>query len=38
MNKLVDKVENQLMEWCSKKSNVGICKTKSEYELKYGKI
>jgi hypothetical protein len=38
MTKIVDKVANQLMEWCSKKPNVGICQPKSEDELKYGKI
>jgi len=38
MNKIVTKVANQLMQWCSNKPNVGICQPKSEDELKYGKI
>jgi hypothetical protein len=38
MNKIVIKVANQLMEWCSTKPNVSICKPKTEDELKYGKI
>ena len=38
MNKIVTKVANQLIQWCSNKPNVGICQPKSEDELKYGKI
>ena len=38
MNKIVSDVSNQLMEWCRTKQNIGICKPKSEDELKYGKI
>jgi hypothetical protein len=38
VNKIVTKVANQLMEWCSNKPTIGICQPKSEDELKYGKI
>jgi hypothetical protein len=38
MDKLVDTVSNQLMEWCRTKQNINICKPKSQEELKYGKI
>jgi hypothetical protein len=38
MNKIVTKVASQLMQWCSSKPNIEICKPKTEDELKYGKI
>lgn len=37
-DKIVTEVAGQLMEWCSGKKNISICKPKTKDELKYGKI
>ena len=38
MNKIVEKVSKQIEQWCTGKTNVGICQPKTSDELKYGKI
>ena len=37
-DKIVNQVAGQLMDWCSGKQKISICKPKTEDELKYGKI
>ena len=38
MDKIVNQVANQLMNWCNGKTNIGICTPKTKDELKYGKL
>jgi hypothetical protein len=38
MDKIVNQVAKQLMDWCSTKKDLTICIPKSKDELKYGKI